>query len=401
MLAKPSACVLPLIALALHAIIPKRDLRRGAVRCLVICLVQAPFVWIAGCIQGREIQLGTPLAKRPLVALDALGFYLSKLFVPTGLGIDYGRAPSHVAAGLPMVLGTLFLLLLVAVASMRRLRRGGWALAGMLVFVAGLLPVLGLVPFDFQFYSTVADRYAYIAMSGPALLLTDLLGRRPRWGTGPRGAGLSIWRSAMATGVILLLALTSFVQTGVWVSDASLFQHALAVNIDSVAANQTLGYLAAQAAQQGGEAGSERDRLLRRALEFDNRALAVNPNNPRAHFNRANLFLRMGLPAKALADYSAAAGHLPEEAQVQNNWGVSCLQLDQNDTALRRFRLAVAADAHFADAYANAGTAFLRLGNLAQAREQFRRALAINPDQPQAISGLRKMQAMGRQRIEP
>jgi tetratricopeptide (TPR) repeat protein len=32
------------------------------------------------------------------------------------------------------------------------------ALAGFLAFVAGLLPVLGLVKFNFQYYSTVADR---------------------------------------------------------------------------------------------------------------------------------------------------------------------------------------------------------------------------------------------------
>ena len=35
----------------------------------------------------------------------------------------------------------------------------------------GLLPVLGLIPFDFQHYSTVADRYAYLAMLGPAIAL--------------------------------------------------------------------------------------------------------------------------------------------------------------------------------------------------------------------------------------
>jgi tetratricopeptide (TPR) repeat protein len=255
----------------------------------------------------------------------------------------------------------------------------------MLIFVAGLLPVLGLVPFDFQFYSTVADRYAYISMFGPAIVVTDLL---------RSGAGLVVWRSIVMAGVLLLLAVISFLQAGVWTSDARLFQQALAVNPQSIAANQTLGFLAAQAAD-GAQDAHRRDQLLQFAITYDNRALAVNPDNPRARFNRANLYLRMRYPAQALADYSAAAGKFDDEAELQNNWGVACLQMNQNQEALKHFRCAIALDASFADAYANAGTAFLHLDDLAQARKQFGQALALNPNQPQAISGLRKMQAMG------
>ncbi len=57
-----------------------------------------------------------------------------------------------------------------------------WLVSTAGVFVAGLLPVLGLVPFAFQAYSTVADRYVYIAMLGPALALA--------WG----------WRSSSSAG---------------------------------------------------------------------------------------------------------------------------------------------------------------------------------------------------------
>ena len=36
---------------------------------------------------------------RPLVAADALGFYLLKVFVPVGLSADYGRSPDLMLAG--------------------------------------------------------------------------------------------------------------------------------------------------------------------------------------------------------------------------------------------------------------------------------------------------------------
>ena len=45
----------------------------------------------------------------------------------------------------------------------------GIATFAALVFVFGMVMNLGLAPFQFQFHSTVADHYAYLAMLGPAL----------------------------------------------------------------------------------------------------------------------------------------------------------------------------------------------------------------------------------------
>jgi hypothetical protein len=40
-----------------------------------------------------------------------------------------------------------------------------------IIFLAGLAPTLGLVSFIFQRHSTVADRYAYVALLGPAIAI--------------------------------------------------------------------------------------------------------------------------------------------------------------------------------------------------------------------------------------
>ena len=107
--------------------------------------------------------------------LKGVAFYLSKLVVPFWLGPDYGRAPEWVLAqwwhwftglvpwGLALWLWS-------------RRTRVPWLVAAVGVFVTGLLPVLGLVPFAFQAYSTVADHYMYSAMLGPALALAWGLG---------------------------------------------------------------------------------------------------------------------------------------------------------------------------------------------------------------------------------
>ena len=60
-------------------------------------------------------------------------------------------------------------------------------LACVALFVASLLPSLGLVPFDYQRYSTVADRYAYLALLHSAWPLACVLANRPR-SRGDRGA---------------------------------------------------------------------------------------------------------------------------------------------------------------------------------------------------------------------
>ena len=63
-------------------------------------------------------------------------------------------------------------------------RRVAWIGAAAAVFVSGLVPVLGLIPFDFQYhYSTVADRYVYLALLGLALGMAWSLRQGERgWG---------------------------------------------------------------------------------------------------------------------------------------------------------------------------------------------------------------------------
>jgi protein O-mannosyl-transferase len=396
MLAKPSACVIPLMAFLLDFLCLSRRLKPAAAKFFILCLVQAPMLFIAHRAGTNGVELRDLPAHRPLVALDALGFYLAKLLAPVYLAIDYGRSPSRVSFGLPMALGGLLLLTIAAIAAIRRFWRREWLLAGTLIFVAALFPVLGLVPFNFQFYSTVADRYAYLAMLGPAIVITGLLRRTAPPCIGDDRPGIPIVFSlAVALAVLMLTSLT-LVQSRVWTSDVRLFAQALAVNPDSIAAHQTLGFLAAQAAQEGTENPKRQNQLLALALRYDNAALAVDQENPRAHFNRGNLLLRLGHPDQSVADYAAAAGRFDDEARLQNNWGVAYMELDQNYQALEHFLGSIAADATFADAFANAGTAYLRVGLRDRARGQFSQALSLNPNQPQAIAGLRKIELMDR-----
>ena len=123
-----------------------------------------------------------PLWARFLIAGDTVSFYLYKLGVPVWLGPDYGRTPEVMLAQPWLLCLTGLVPWGLAVWLWYKRTRVPWLVAAAGVFVAGLLPNLGLVPFAFQAFSTVADRYMYIALLGPAFALAwGLVQSRQHW----------------------------------------------------------------------------------------------------------------------------------------------------------------------------------------------------------------------------
>jgi tetratricopeptide (TPR) repeat protein len=133
------------------------------------------------------------------------------------LAADYGRSPDvALAAGWiwwmwlgPAVLATV----LFFVRSLRPY------LVPFLVFAAALLPTLGLVPFNFQLVSTVADRYAYFALLGPALALTMIVARSSRG-----------WVIALAAAWVAGLTWLTVQRLPLWSEDLKLFAATLETN---------------------------------------------------------------------------------------------------------------------------------------------------------------------------
>src|SRR2546429_4298981 len=89
-----------------------------------------------------------PLFMRPLVATDALAFYLFKLIFPLHLAPDYGRTP-RVAIAHGWIYWSWLAPLALATAVWFIRKRSPGAVAGALLALIGVAPVLGLVPFTF------------------------------------------------------------------------------------------------------------------------------------------------------------------------------------------------------------------------------------------------------------
>jgi tetratricopeptide (TPR) repeat protein len=297
MLAKPSAVVMPLLAGVIDLWFLSGLLMPTLRRVLPLLVLALPFIWWARQVQTMYPELATPLWLRPLVAADALAFYAYKLVFPLWLANLYGRTPPVAAASgwlwiswvVPGALG-------VALYLVRR--RMPHVVAGALLALLAILPVLGFTPFLFQLYSTVADHYMYLPMFGIALIAGSIATRFQSRGF----AGLAI-------GILVLLGIRSSLQTRVWRDSITLFTHA--VNL----------YPGSAARSAAGKALAAAGRLDEAIPHFQI-LVDSQPSNPEAQLLLGRALLETG-------QYPAAAAHLEYAARLRPDDSVIAYLLDQ------------------------------------------------------------------------
>lgn len=321
LLSKPSAVAIPVLLLLIDLLRPGRTWRQSFLAVGPLLAIAVPFVVIAAEAQPATGVTALAPWMRPLVAGDALAFYLRKLFVPIDLSIDYGRTPQAIVqagtiwwswiipAGVATALGW----------AARRTRDPRPVLAAGIAVVC-LLPMLGLKPFLFQFYSTVTDHYVYLAMLGPALLAAWMVDRLPSRFTAP-----------VAGAIAVAMACVSFNQSGYWSDSRSLFEHGVSANPTGVAA---LGNLASVKAAAG---------EVESAIDLYQRAIAINPKNATtARGLREALVLRGDGPAarEAFRTELRVLLSLPRDVtrgffDDPAGYGALLLLRDRRDDALR------------------------------------------------------------------
>lgn len=296
LLAKPSAVVVPLFLLVIDASLlgrsPGRSLRAVGPWFL---LSAAAILWTSRLQPGGAGTEATDLLGRLIVASDALVFYAQKLAFPWWLVPDYGRTPRSITDGSFWPLAVVLAALAVAalVVCWPRYRAGS---AAVCLFVVGVLPVLGLIPFDFQRISTVADRYVYLAMVGPAAGLALGLSR--------------LWNRAVVAVVavvLCVLANVSLIQASHWRNDRALWNHTLAIRPTSIVANHNRGYLLAQ-----------RGRFAD-AIPHYRRVIEVRPSHVSARLNLAVVLGALGRVEEAHVLIEEAQRMQPESHVVQLN----------------------------------------------------------------------------------
>ena len=406
LLSKPSAVVIPALAALLDCGWLGRPLSRSAKSLAFWFALALASGLLTQASQGAtHIRAMMPLWSRPLVAMDSLAFYLSKLVWPAVLSPDYGRAPD-----LALARGWLYytwlapaaLALLIGVCPGRRINA---VCAGL--FAVAALPVLGLVPFLHQDLSTVADRYVYVSLLGPAAALAWYLSSRPESGAVPRR-----WPWFAAGTVVLLLGARSWVQARVWTNTGTLFGHIVEHNPDSGIAHLNLGnYLMAQgdlkeaefhlreALRLRPEEGlplnnlgnlMAREGKIAEAIGYFERALrdGVPDNVVDAHNALGIVFSSQGKTAEAERHFAAALTINPNREKVRNNLGLLFAKEGKFDSAINEYQLALQIRPDFPEARRNLADAAALMGRPDEARREMARALGLAGDSIEVVSAL-------------
>lgn len=218
-LSKPNAIVLPLAAgLIWYA----AGCLSGRWRWVVLgvwglCLIPVVAINKAQQLDGG-LQFVPSFWQRPWIAWDAIATYLSHIVWPFNLTPDYGRSPAYVMTQPWTVVGALTPL--VPLGIWLGFGRKKSLLCAYLFFLLCLGPTLGLISFQYQEFSTVSDRYAYLAMLGVGWFAAVLLGKL-RWRPLSWGLVLSVFLSFSVLGRQ---------QMGIWRDSMTLFSHGLRIN---------------------------------------------------------------------------------------------------------------------------------------------------------------------------
>jgi len=295
MLSKPSAAAIPLIALVADRLLLERGWRESLARLAPWFATVAVLSVIAKQLQPDAIlDVVVPWTRRLWVAADAAAFYLRKLALPLELVPDHGRTPARVLAGspLPAIAAAVAIAALLAL----RMRGRGRIRSALLIFLAGLAPVLGFVPFAHQEISTVASRFAYLALLGPALGFGWLAG----------------WLHSKRAAVVLLVpiaacAVLSFQQAQTWRDTRTAFGRNLALQ---PASHQSHGLLGKLAVAQGDLDG---------AYEHFQAALRLGADPHEAELELGNVRFHQGRLDEAAAHYRAALASAPDYLPAQRN----------------------------------------------------------------------------------
>jgi tetratricopeptide (TPR) repeat protein len=118
------------------------------------------------------------------------------------------------------------------------------------------------------------------------------------------------------------------------------------------------------------------------------KALAMSPDDARAHNNFGLTLAGAGRTDEAIVQYQKALAIRPEYPEAHNNLGIALANTGHADQALDHYRQAVEANPGYAEARSNLGIALVQQGRLSDAIEQFEAALAIRPDYAEAHNNL-------------
>lgn len=250
-----------------------------------------------------------------------------RFFFPINLSIVYPGGNIMTGGSLPswFVIYPLIIMLILGIGIIFR-KKLPVILIGSLIFIIGLLPVLGM-PGDSS--SFIADRYTYIPSLGAILLICYL----------------AFW----------------FYKSGGWISNV-----VLAIILILTGLNAYASY--------------NRTKVFHDSISLWNDVINKYPTATIAWDNRGSARNQEGDLEGALADYSMAISIDPSQASLYNNRGATYLESNQFPEAIDDLKRAIELNPGYYKAENNLAMAFEKSGQWREAYDVWTRVLELKPD---------------------
>jgi len=339
MLSKGSVAVLPVLLLGIvwwRRPLTGGDLARTAPFFAVAAALVGVTIWFQA--RGGHETAETPaLIERLLGAGAVVWFYLYKAVAPFRLAFIYPQwdiQPANLAWWLPSIIA-------LGVTAMLWWYRSSWSrplLFAWGFFCVALAPVMGISRVTFMEFSLVADHYPYIALIAVVALAAAA------WKTWRERAGGSTRRAAdaLAVAVVLLLAVLTWRQSGLYADSITLYRA----------------------------------------------SLESSPTASMAHNNLSAEFFDAGQVSEAMEHARRALELKPDYAEAHNNLGNALSQAERIPEAIEHYRRALELKPTYVRAHNNLGSALAFTGHIEEGIVHFQEALRLDPDYDEARTNL-------------
>ena len=320
--AKPSAIILPAFLFLFDYFHYKINFKSIFITLIPYILVTLVFTWIL-MHTNTQPRYVPPILHRPLVMADTINFNLYKIIIPLKLCSYYGRTPYYIMQSKWFYLS--WIILPVLFWSIIKIKNKYPVLIlALLLFIIGILPLSGLIPFEAQNWNTPADRYLYLSMLGVALSFAYIIHKWQRKRV--------IW--ILAVSILTFWFLRSLlVQVPQWKNDSSIW----------------------------------------------NSAISYFPEHSIPYSKRAEIYLDQGKLDLAMHDYQQAIKRNPNFAKGYNNIGLIYSQRGEWNNALIAYLRAIQLDGSLTRTYKNIGMIYFIQGEFDKAEQALKNAIKIDP----------------------
>lgn len=298
LMSKPMAVTLPFVLLLLD-FWPLQRFNRSNVR--RVFTEKIPFFALSAIFCAVTYEIQKKFAA--MVSFDRLGLgerignailsyagYLGKFFWPEKLAVIYPYSTDLDATEICLA---ALLLLAISILCLLQIPRRPFLAVGWLWFLGTSLPIIGLVQVG---DTSMADRYTYIPLIGPAISLVWLGAEIFSRGNFPK-----TFPAISAAAVLIALAILTHRQIQFWQNSSGLFTHAIAVTGKNASAESGLGIALEHEAQTN------------EAMVHYRIAIAENPADRQAYYNLGNLLLEQGKWTEAEELYSEILDADPDD----------------------------------------------------------------------------------------